>query len=139
METRGPKRLSTVLKWVAISSASVAVVLVTGLGLVALVAQGGSSTDTWIRWSNAGQAFGVLTAVFSGFALAALVITFVMQLQELKAQRMELCQQRVLLGQAGTALHRSAEAQLRTLHRDLMRLAMEDEELAEVRPTLVSG
>ncbi len=138
METRGPKRLSTVLKWVAISSASVAVVLVTGLVLVALVAQGGS-TDTWIRWSNAGQAFGVLTAVFSGFALAALVITFVMQLQELKAQRMELCQQRELLGRAGTALHRSAEAQLRNLHRDLMRLAMEDEELAEVWPTLVSG
>src|SRR5256885_2340471 len=136
METRAHRRLTRVLAWIAISVGSVATVLIAGLSLVAMVARGGT-TDTWNRWSAAGQAFGVLTAVFSGFALAALVITFLMQLQELKAQRMELCQQRELLGRAGTALHRSAEAQLRNLHRDLMRLAMEDEELAEVWPTLV--
>jgi uncharacterized membrane protein len=138
METRGYRRLARVLKWVAISLGSVAVVLIAGLGLVALVAQGGS-TDTWSRWSSAGQAFGVLTAVFSGFALAALVITFLMQLQELKAQRTELCQQRELLGQARAALHLSAEAEIRTLHGNLIKLAMDDEDLAEVWPQLVAG
>ena len=124
-----------VLKWTAVSVLSVAGVLLSGLGLVALVARGGSS-DTWGRWSNAGQAFGVLTAVFSGFALAALVITFWMQLQELKAQRMELCQQRETVSQAQAALHRSAEAGLSALHGNLMKLAIDDDDLAAVWPKL---
>src|SRR5437868_4112766 len=71
----GLARLSHFVKWIAVSFAAVGVVLVVGLVLVALVAQTGSA-DTLNRWSSAGQAFGVLTAVFSGFALAALVITF---------------------------------------------------------------
>jgi hypothetical protein len=138
METSGLKRLTRLLRWVAISGGSVALVLIAGLGLVALVAQGGS-TDTWARWSNAGQAFGVLTAVFSGCALAALVVTFLMQLQELKAQRTELCQQRELLSQARLALHRSAEAQLGALHGNMLKLAMDDVDLAEVWPPLATG
>src|SRR2546423_8092597 len=138
METRAHRRLTRVLAWIAISVGSVATVLIAGLSLVAMVARGGT-TDTWNRWSAAGQAFGVLTAVFSGFALAALVITFLMQLQELKAQRTELCQQRELLRQARVALHRSAEAEIRTLHTDLMRLAMDDDDLADVWPSLVAG
>ena len=134
----GLARLTHLLKWVAISVAAVGGVLAAGLVLVAVVAQTGS-TDTWSRWSNAGQAFGVLTAVFSGFALAALVVTFGMQLHELKAQRLELCQQRELLGQAQSALQRSAEADLRTLHANLMKMAMDDTDLAEVWPALQPG
>src|SRR5947207_4034264 len=125
MENRWPIRPSTVLKCVAISSASVAVVPVTGLVLVALVPQGGS-TDTWVRWSNAGQAFGVLTAVLSGLAVAALIVTFWLQLQELKAQRIELCQQRELLSNAESALRRSADTDLRARHSDLTRMAIDD-------------
>jgi hypothetical protein len=134
----GLARLTHLLKWVAVSVASVGAVLTAGLALVAVVAQAGS-TDTWSRWSNAGQAFGVLTAVFSGFALAALVITFWMQLQELKAQRMELCQQRELLGQARAALHRSAEADLAALHHSLIKMAMDDGDLAKIWPPLGTG
>jgi hypothetical protein len=131
-------RLSHLLKWIAISLAAVGAVLVAGLLLVALVAQTGS-TDTWNRWSSAGQAFGVLTAVFSGFALAALVITFGLQLQELRAQRIELCQQRELLGDAKAALHRSAEADMRALHASIVKMAMDDTDLAEVWPPLQPG
>jgi len=134
----GLARLTHLAKWIAVSLASVGVVLVVGLVLVALVAQTGS-TDTLNRWSSAGQAFGVLTAVFSGFALAALVITFGLQLQELKAQRIELCQQRELLGDAKAALHRSAEADLRALHANLMKMAMDDNDLADVWPPLQPG
>ena len=68
----------------------------------------------------------------SGLAVAALVITFWLQLQELKAQRTELCQQRELLGNAQAALHRSAEADLRALHGNLTKMAIDDEDLAEV-------
>jgi hypothetical protein len=131
----GLARLTRLLKWFAAFVVSVGVVLTAGLALVALVTQAGSS-DTWSRWSNAGQAFGALTAVFSGFALAALVITFWMQLQELKAQRTELCQQRELLGQARAALHRSAEAEIGGLHGELMKMAINDDDLAAVWPTL---
>jgi hypothetical protein len=121
-----------------LSAGFVAVILLTGVGMVALVTAGGS-TETWIRWSNAGQAFGVLTAVLSGLALAALIVTFWLQLQELKAQRIELCQQRELLSNAQTALHRSAEAELRTLHTDLTKMAIDDTDLAEVWPALEAG
>jgi uncharacterized membrane protein len=121
-----------------LSAGFVAVILLAGIGMVALVTSGGS-TDTWNRWSNAGQAFGVLTAVLSGLALAALIVTFWLQLQELKAQRIELCQQRELLSNAQTALHRSAEAELRTLHTDLTKMAIDDTDLAEVWPVLEAG
>jgi hypothetical protein len=134
----GLARLTHLVKWIAVSLVAVGAVLVAGLVLVAVVAQTGS-TDTWNRWSSAGQAFGVLTAVFSGFALAALVITFGLQLQELKAQRIELCQQRELLGDARAALHRSAEADLRTLHTNLMKMAMDDNDLADVWPPIQPG
>jgi Family of unknown function (DUF6082) len=130
----GP-RPTRVVTWIAIATVAVALVLLSGLGLVALVAPA-ASPEMWSRWSNAGQAFGVLTAVFSGFALAALVITFLMQLQELKAQRIELCQQRDLLGQAQSALYRSAEADIRGLHVDLIKLAIADPDLADVWPAL---
>jgi hypothetical protein len=134
----GLARPTQLLKWLTAAVVSVGIVLGSGLVLVAVVTQAGS-TDTWNRWSSAGQAFGVLTAVFSGFALAALVITFWMQLQELKAQRTELCQQRELLAQAQTALHRSAEADIRALHTDLMKMAIDDNDLADVWPPLQSG
>lgn len=134
----GLARLTHLVKWIAASLAAVGMVLVAGLVLVALVAQTGS-TDTLNRWSSAGQAFGVLTAVFSGLALAALVITFGLQLQELKAQRIELCQQRELLGEAKAALHRSAEADIRALHTNIVKMAMEDTDLAEVWPPLQPG
>lgn len=119
--------------WAAASAAAVIIVLGLGLGLVALVAMT-ASPRTLTKWSNAGQAFGVLTAVFSGFALAALVITFLMQLQELKTQRIELTQQRKLLAQAQAALHGSSEADLRARHIDLIRMAITDPVLAEVWP-----
>jgi Family of unknown function (DUF6082) len=118
--------------------ASVALVLTTGVALAALVARAGNA-DMWSRFSNAGQAFGVLTAVLSGFALAALVITFWMQLQELQAQRTELCAQRELLSQAKAALHRSAAAEIRSLHNSLLKMAMDDDDLAAVWPTLRPG
>jgi hypothetical protein len=133
-----PSMVSQAGKALLLSVAFVGTILLAGIGMVALVTAEGS-TDTWARWSNAGQAFGVLTAVLSALALAALLVTFWLQLQELKSQRIELCQQRELLADAKSALHRSAEAELRSLHSDLTRMAIEDSELAEVWPALQPG
>ncbi len=121
-----------------LSAIFVSVILLAGVGMVAMVANAWS-TETWSRWSNAGQAFGVLTAVVSGLAVVALVVTFWLQLQELKAQRLELCQQRELVSNAQAALQRSAAAHLSAQHSGLIRMAIEDHELAEVWPALQPG
>jgi hypothetical protein len=134
-ETPNGAALGRVAKLVVLAGAFVGVILLTGVGMVALVTMT-ASPDTWARWSSAGQAFGVLTAVLSGLAVAALVITFWLQLQELKAQRIELCQQRELLSSAQAALTRSAEADVRARHESLTRMAINDEDLAEVWPML---
>ena len=133
-----PGMLSQAGKALVLSVAFVGAILLAGIGMVALVTAEGS-TDMWARWSNAGQAFGVLTAVLSALALAALLVTFWLQLQELKSQRIELCQQRELLAHAQTALHRSAEAELRALHNNLTKMAIDDVDLAEVWPPLQAG
>jgi hypothetical protein len=121
------------LGWAAFTLVVVAVVLTLGVGMVAMLGRGGDDR-TWSRWSNVGQAFGALTAIVSGLALAALVVTFVMQFRELQAQRAELALQRELAGRVEGHLHRSAEAELRTLHMDLLKLAMNDRQLAAVWP-----
>lgn len=88
----------------------------------------------WQRWSNIGQAFESVAAVFAAFGLAALVITFVMQFKELQLQRQELALQRHEMRQTQAELHRSAEADLRRLHVELLRMAIDDEGLGAVWP-----
>lgn len=89
---------------------------------------------TWQNWSNVGQAFEAVAAVFAAFGFAALVVTFLMQLKELQLQRQELASQRHEMSQTQAELHRSAEADLRRLHVELLRMAIDDEELGAVWP-----
>lgn len=89
---------------------------------------------TWQDWSNVGQAFEAVAAVFAAFGFAALVVTFLMQFKELQLQRQELALQRHEMSQTQAELHRSAEADLRRLHVELMRMAINDEGLAAVWP-----
>jgi hypothetical protein len=132
---RLPGRLWSAVRWALTSVAFVAALLATGIGMVAMVGQGGS-TDIWHRWSDVGQAFGVLTAVFSGLALVALVVTFWMQLKELREQRVELAVQRRSLVDAQAELFRTAEANLHSLHMGLLKIALDDVDLAAVWPPL---
>ena len=89
---------------------------------------------TWQDWSNVGQAFEAVAAVFAAFGFAALVVTFLMQFKELQLQRQELSLQRHEMSQTQAELHRSAEADLRRLHVELMRMAINDERLGAVWP-----
>lgn len=122
--------------WILGSVAFIGVVVVAGLGLVAVLGPVVQS-QTWIVWGNVGQAFGVLASVLSGLALAAVVIVFRAQRQEIANQQTELALQREYLREARAELHRSAEANLRMLHVDLIRLALDDPQLADVWP--ISG
>jgi hypothetical protein len=92
-------------------------------------------TNTWRDWSNVGQAFEAVAAVFAAFGFAALVVTFLMQFKELQLQRQELASQRHEMSQTQAELHRSAEADLRRLHVELLRMAIDDEELGAVWPS----
>lgn len=110
-------------------------VFILGFGIAVDVVMAHTLPDReWQRWSNIGQAFESVAAVFAAFGLAALVITFVMQFKELQLQRQELALQRHEMSQTQAELHRSAQADLRRLHVELLRMAIEDEGLGAVWP-----
>jgi len=81
-----------------------------------------------------GQIFESVNAAFSGLAFIALVVTFRLQYDELKLQRAELQNQHQAMDKSQGALRRSAEADIRALHMQLIKMSMEDEDLAAVWP-----
>ena len=86
------------------------------------------------RMGNLGQIFESVNAAFSGLAFIALVVTFRLQYDELKLQRAELQNQHEAMDKSQGALHRSAEADVRALHMQLIKMSMDDEDLAAVWP-----
>ncbi|HET9172196.1 MAG TPA: DUF6082 family protein [Actinospica sp.] len=86
------------------------------------------------RMGTLGQIFESVNAAFSGLAFIALVVTFRLQYDELKLQRAELQNQHLAMDKSQGELHRSAEADIRTLHMRLIQMSMDDEDLAAVWP-----
>ena len=89
------------------------------------------------RMGNLGQIFESVNAAFSGLAFIALVVTFRLQYDELKLQRAELQNQHQAMDKSQGALRRSAEADIRALHMQLIKMSMDDEDLAAVWPQYV--
>jgi hypothetical protein len=92
--------------------------------------------------ANAGNAFNGAAAVGSTLVLFFMVRTLHLQEIEQREQREELRLQREVLQEqcakteaTNSELHRTSEALLRSLHMRLMRLAMEDEEIAVLWPS----
>jgi hypothetical protein len=109
----------------------ISVVTLSGIGLAAAV-RPLASAETWRTLSSVGDAFGVV-------ALFALVGTFVIQYRELRRQHAELQIQRQAITLAQRALGRTAEAEVRKLHVQLVKMSLDDPELAEVWPRLTPG
>ncbi|MFL6116060.1 MAG: DUF6082 family protein, partial [Catenulispora sp.] len=86
-----------------------------------------------------GQIFESVNTVFSGLGFIALVVTFRLQYDELRLQRQELASQRHAMNRTQKQLRRSAEADIRARHVELMRMSMEDGDLAEIWPEYRSG
>jgi len=86
-----------------------------------------------------GQMFESVNTVFSGLGFIALVVTFRLQYDELRLQRQELASQRQSMDKTQSELRRSAEADMRTCHVELMKMSMDDDDLAEVWPEFQSG
>ncbi|MDG4821032.1 DUF6082 family protein [Asanoa sp. WMMD1127] len=131
-------RVRRVLSWTAALAVGVTLALILGLGAVSAIAETATG-QRWAELSNVGESFGLLNAIFSGLALAAVVVTFWMQFTELRSQRSELAVQRDALIQTQAELHRTAEASLRHLHVDLVKMSMNDPLLAAVWPRTVSS
>lgn len=101
-------------------------VLVSGVGLVALVGQRGNDT-TWARWSSVGEAFGVVNSLVSALAVAAVMVTWLWQYHLLRDQRADMAAQRRLL-------EGRAALDMRKMHVDLIRMSLEHRHLAAVWP-----
>ena len=86
------------------------------------------------RMGELGQIFESVNAAFSGLAFVALVVTFRLQYDELRLQRAELENQHEAMDKSQSALRRSAEADIRALHMQLVKMSMDDEDLAAVWP-----
>ncbi|WP_232425551.1 DUF6082 family protein [Pseudofrankia inefficax] len=84
------------------------------------------------RWSLIGQAMAPVGLVYSAAALFGIVFTLVLQQRDLSNQRESL---NVALDEQ----RRSSEIALRALHVDLIKMALDDNELAEVWPPLSPG
>ncbi|BCB86360.1 hypothetical protein Psuf_036730 [Phytohabitans suffuscus] len=120
------------------SAGIIGAVLLMGLGATATLRSLGGSA-TWADRANIGDSFGVINAIVSGLALAALIITLRLQSRELALQRAELAMQRESLERSRVELNHSAEASLRMLHVDLIRMSIDDASLAAVWPPLEPG
>lgn len=128
------QRFTTVRYGVVFIITFALLVVILGMAITAgLTAIGGDSTY-WAKLGNVGQALASVDAVFSALGLIAIVITFWFQYQELKLQRLELESQRLALDSSQSALNKSAEADLRALHVDLLKMSVNDCDLARVWP-----
>ena len=101
------------------------------LGVAAVFTGAGKPTG----WDQINDAFGVVNSVFSALALIVVGLTLWVQYRELKMQRGELHEQRLTADRSTDALHKSAEADLRGRHVELLKMAIDDPLLAEVWPS----
>jgi hypothetical protein len=131
-------RARRMLVWTVVVLAGVAVALLLGLAAVSVIAATATG-PTWTVLADVGESFGLLNAIFSGLALAAVVVTFWMQFTELRSQRDDLAAQREALIKTQEELHRSAEADFRRLHMDLLKMSIDDPQLAIVWPQVTES
>jgi len=82
--------------------------------------------------SNVGQAYGALNTLFSGLAFAALVLTVLLQSQELKLTREEMTAQRQAAQESATHLADTTKIQA------LVGMQNADSELLKYQHTLLS-
>ncbi|MDQ7906146.1 DUF6082 family protein [Phytohabitans sp. ZYX-F-186] len=122
----------------AVTAAAITVTLMAALlaaGVIAVAATGAiESPEVWRRWADVGAAFGVLSSVLSGMAFVALVATLWIQYRELNLQRTELHLQRNAIERSSEELRRSADAGMRMLHFELIKMSIDDPILADVWP-----
>ena len=127
----GSSRVARIALWSFVVVALTFLTLLAGVGVAAVLGERGQTAD-WAKWSDVGQTFGVLSSIFSGVALVTVVVIARMQVRELQEQRQ-------LLMRSHSQLQRAAEAGRGRLHLEVLRMAIDDPELAEVWPPFEPG
>ncbi|GAA1813925.1 hypothetical protein GCM10009682_38710 [Luedemannella flava] len=136
-EDDGPRsiRARTALALFAlVGSVTLTIALLAAGALAVAAIEAMESPAVWQRWANVGESFGVFNSVLSGLAFVALVGTLWIQYRELSLQRAELRLQRAATERASGELRRSADAGMRMLHFELLKMSIEDPALAQVWP-----
>jgi hypothetical protein len=115
-ETRAARPL---IAWSVGLFVGAVVTLLAGVGVAALLARRGDAA-IWSKWSDVGQTFGALSSIISGLALVAVVVTARAQFRELANNHSEL--------------RRTAQASHGMLHLEILKMSIEDPDLARVWP-----
>ncbi|TDQ53739.1 DUF6082 family protein [Actinorugispora endophytica] len=84
------------------------------------------------RWSQIGQAVSPVGVFFSGVAFLGIALTLFLQRRDLRNQQVQL-------DIAIEDQRRSSEISLRQIHTDLVKMAIDDEELLRVWPEISPG
>jgi hypothetical protein len=116
----------------AIAAAVATGLLFLGTVLVPIVLLYRADDGTLNRWSLIGQALEPIGIFYSGAALFAVVVALAIQRRQLRTQAREL-------SAALREQERNSEIALRQLHTDLIKMAIEDAELAAVWPPMAPG
>jgi len=124
--------------WCIGSCLLVIVTLLAGVGIAAILSRRGAAAD-WSRWSDVGQTFGALSSIISGLALVAVVVAARAQYREMQQNRREMEHQRDSLIGHHMELKRAAAANLGRFHLEILKMSIEDPDLAEVWPPLEPG
>jgi hypothetical protein len=115
-----------------LAAAVVASCLLVGVVVVPIVLLYRADQSTLERWSLIGQAVEPVGIFYSGAALFAVLIALALQRRQLRTQAIEL-------SAALREQERSSEISLRQLHNDLIKMAIDDPELADVWPPMAPG
>jgi len=98
-------------------------------GVVLIIAVWGASGflikylfGDYVTSGQFGDMFGAINALFSGLALAAVVVTLILQKHEIAKQKEDLANTLI-------EMKRSSESQLRSLHNELIKISLTDNEL----------
>ena len=122
-----------VAAWCVGAGILVVVTLLAGVGIAAILARQGAPAD-WSRWSDVGQTFGALSSIISGLALVAVVVIARAQYREMQQNRREMEHHRASLIGHHAELRKAAAANFGMLHLEILKMSIEDPELAEVWP-----
>jgi hypothetical protein len=122
----------TVVRSAAIAVGLVSVCLFLGTVLVPVVLLYRTDDATLTRWSLVGQAVEPIGILYSGAALFAVIVALALQRRQLRTQARELS---IALREQ----ERNSELALRQLHTDLIKMAIDDPELAGVWPPMAPG
>ncbi len=120
------------MRSVAIAAGLVSACVFFGIVLVPIVLLYRADDATLSRWSLIGQAVEPIGILYSGAALFAVIVALALQRRQLRTQANELS---VALREQ----ERNSELALRQLHTDLIRMAIDDPELAAVWPPMAPG